>query len=275
MEKLVYIYDGSFDGLLCCVFSAYSRKERPDQVATEEGLQLSFGQQSRRIITEYPKANRVAVGFEKKAGKAAMEKVEAVFLSHHSDKASLAFRYFVLGFHYGRKVLSMLAHPDVLPVNEIANFVAGEVHALQGFVRFTLLENNVYYAKINPKSNLLPLLMPHFVDRFSDQSFIIHDEEHKLAGLYNQVQWQLVETEELALPSAASGEERWQALWKLFYESIEIKQRRNTKLKKSHCPMRYWNNMLEMQPTIPTPAKKEIPTLERKKADATALLQGK
>ena len=28
-REIIYQYDGSFDGLLCCVFESYTQKERP------------------------------------------------------------------------------------------------------------------------------------------------------------------------------------------------------------------------------------------------------
>ena len=33
---MIYRYDGSFDGLLCCVFASYLYRETPDQLVVEE-----------------------------------------------------------------------------------------------------------------------------------------------------------------------------------------------------------------------------------------------
>jgi hypothetical protein len=33
---LIYCYDGSFDGLLCCVFESYDRNELPSEVLTSD-----------------------------------------------------------------------------------------------------------------------------------------------------------------------------------------------------------------------------------------------
>ena len=36
MEEVLYCYDGSFDGFLCCVFESYASRERPAAIVREE-----------------------------------------------------------------------------------------------------------------------------------------------------------------------------------------------------------------------------------------------
>ena len=31
-REIIYQYDGSFEGLLCCVFESYTKKERPTAI---------------------------------------------------------------------------------------------------------------------------------------------------------------------------------------------------------------------------------------------------
>ena len=45
-------------------------------------------------------------------------------------------------------------------------------------------------------------------------------------------------------PSAR--EQEFQALWKQFYDTLEIKARRNEKGRMTHCPKRFWQDMVEM-----------------------------
>lgn len=61
--------------------------------------------------------------------------------------------------------------------------------------------------RVNPKASVVPLIMNHFVERLGVQPFIIYDEVHHLAGVYDGGDWQLVNTEgagdlERALPTA-------------------------------------------------------------------------
>ena len=48
-----------------------------------------------------------------------------------------------------------------------------------------------------------------------------------------------------APPSAR--EQQFQALWTQFYKTLEIKARHNEKGRMTHCPKRFWADMVEMQ----------------------------
>ena len=40
---------------------------------------------------------------------------------------------------------------------------------------------------------------------------------------------------------------RYRVLWKRFYKTIAIAARENPRCRMTHCPKRYWENMLEME----------------------------
>jgi len=51
---LTYTYDGTLEGLLCCIFVIYERHEVPDEIVEEPQLQFSFDQhcaRSRRALS--------------------------------------------------------------------------------------------------------------------------------------------------------------------------------------------------------------------------------
>lgn len=77
---VVYRYDGSFEGLLCCVFESYERKEIPaDVLPPEEGQTMLFS--TREIETVEEKAARVRAAIPQKIGRDAMRLVQDVFLT--------------------------------------------------------------------------------------------------------------------------------------------------------------------------------------------------
>ena len=53
-----YIYDGSFDGMLCCIFTAIAKKELPTDIFPETDPQFSLCP-PRFIETDPEKARRV------------------------------------------------------------------------------------------------------------------------------------------------------------------------------------------------------------------------
>ena len=51
----------------------------------------------------------------------------------------------------------------------------------------------------------------------------------------------------LELPPPSEREQQFQALWKQFYQTLEIKARHNEKCRMTHCPKRFWADMVEMR----------------------------
>lgn len=243
--SLVYLYDGSYDGLLTAVFEAYARREVPDALAEEENLQVAFGQEVSRIGADEARARRVERGLERKLGKPFLEKVWAVSLSGDPDKATALYRYIRRGLTVGRLVYSDLAHPDVLAVDKLYRLVGREAHLLKEFLRFSEVEGGVFYAKISPEHSVVPLLMPHFTDRYSVQPFLIHDDVHEVAGVFDLRGWHMVETAGLTLPDITADELRFRRLWKGFYDAIAIRERFNPRCRRNHMPKKYWQNMTE------------------------------
>jgi len=114
------------------------------------------------------------------------------------------------------------------------------------FARFARMDNGVYYAKVNPKHNVLPLIMDHFAKRFNVQPFVIYDEVAEVVGLYDMKQWRLQYVEDFQPPDCADDDRRYQKLWKAFYDSVAIEERVNHKQRRNFMPMRFWSNLTEM-----------------------------
>jgi probable DNA metabolism protein len=243
---LIYLYDGTLEGLLCCVFGSYSRKEIPDVVCGEGYLQYSLDQRLVRVETHTARASRVWNGFVSQCGEEAAMKVRACFLSCEHERPTWILRYMRLGFSHGKAIIGMLTHPDVIPVEKMYSLVAREQKRFIEFVRFELMENGVYFARIQPHNNVMPLIMPHFADRYTDQPFLIYDSVNGIAGVYDLNEWYLVETHGVNLNPVADEEREWKAMWKKFYDTVAVKERRNAKLMQQLCPKKYWKDMIEM-----------------------------
>ena len=243
---LVYLFDGTLEGLFTCVFECYVNKEVPDSIIEERYLQLGFEQRIRTIVTDHASADRVAEGLRLHAGEEVFGRTWTAFLYCEADKAFL-LRYIRAAFTYKRAVFNMLAHEDVNPVMKATVYVERETQHLRGFTRFSLMENGVYFSRIRPSNNVLPMLMPHFADRYNDQPFIIYDPVHELAGVYPLSEWYLVGTNEITLPEEAEDEGEWKALWSRFYKTIGIQERKNGRQRRNMCPKRFWGDMVEMR----------------------------
>ena len=77
---------------------------------------------------------------------------------------------------------------------------------------------------------------------------MIYDAVHQAVLLYQNHKAQLLElAEPLALPPPDEREQQFQALWTQFYKTLEIQARHNEKGRMSHCPKRFWADMVEMK----------------------------
>jgi hypothetical protein len=81
-------------------------------------------------------------------------------------------------------ILEELANPAVADLLRLVKHAGNESERMRQFVRFSHLENGVWFARVNPNANVVPLIMGYFAARLNDQPFIIYDEVHNLAGVY-------------------------------------------------------------------------------------------
>jgi probable DNA metabolism protein len=243
--SIAYLYDGSFDGLLTAVFEGYQSRVHPDLVAEENGLQVGFGQEIRAIETDDAKARRVEKGIISKLGQEPYATIWTAYLSSDPTKATTIYNYVRRGFEVGYRIQNDLAHPAVLAFDAIRRLVGRETHFTKEFLRFSEMEGGVFYAKITPEHSVVPLVMPHFVDRYSVQPFLIHDLTHGEAGVYDGNGWYLTDTEGMTIPEETYGELTYKRMWKRFYETIAIRERTNPRCRKNHMPVKYWQNMTE------------------------------
>lgn len=241
----VYQYDGSLAGFYCCVHASVYEHELPIDIRSEaEGQQtLLF---PRRVPFDRDKALRVREAIQRKISSRALELCEHVFLTHMEGKEIALLRFLLLGFREGWQVTGRLADPLVAPLLKAEKHLLGEAHLLSGFIRFADLDRKLV-AAISPKNFVLPLLAPHFADRYSQETFLIHDRTHKVSLLYMSGHAELMDTENDLTLTHSDTERYYQALWKRFYDTIAVEGRENPRCRRTHMPKRYWENMVEMR----------------------------
>lgn len=243
---VVYLYDGSFEGFLCCVFESFAQHELPFAVWTPERETATL-YPVKEIPTDHAKARRVFASFRAKLGEETESLVTRDFLSGWEDKELRLIRFLHLAFALGPGTVKRRGHPEVAPLYQMKQSLDWEVDKFQGFVRFQEHEG-MLGAVIHPKNYILPLLRGHFCARFPEENFLIYDAVHQAVLLYQNHKAQLMElAESLTLPPPDEKEQQFQELWRQFYKTLEIKARRNEKGRMTHCPKRFWADMTEMK----------------------------
>ena len=242
---LVYVYDGSFEGLLTAIFEAYYRKQVPAAVLSAESLQQDFFAQYVHIETDPVKSDRVYSSIWQNISEEALKNVYHVFLSEDPEAGTLIYRYLKLGWKMGNRVDMHLSDETVFKVMEINRRLGFEVHRLMGFVRFRQVAGGIFYSPISPDSNVVELLAPHFAERLSDQMWIIHDIKRELAALYNKKTWIVSEFTAEEVPEDTEAEIKYSRLWKEFFNTLAIPSRINPRLQRQLMPRRYWKHLTE------------------------------
>lgn len=242
-SNIIYKYDGSFDGLLCCVFESYYKREIPMDIISPIALQTTL-LPVKEITTDLQKSERVRASIPEKICASALEFVKHAFLTCMHQKELYILLFLRRGYHYGPSVMSMLADDVVNRLFKAVKHLNNESHLIKGFLRFSVF-NGGLVSQIEPKNYILPLIKQHFCQRYPEEYFLIHDKTHSMALVYQPHEAAIIPIEDLQMPQPDAKEQHFRELWKLFYNTIEIKERHNPKCRMSHMPKRYWKYMTE------------------------------
>ncbi|WP_378185601.1 TIGR03915 family putative DNA repair protein [Aquimarina sp. W85] len=246
------LYDGSFEGLLTCIFVIF--EEQISNFSIQKNLEAThelFGT-SETVYTDLKKADRVWTGFKKRSTKTQQQKVLKVFLSEIKGLENTLAIYFVELFTKKRNIGNDYSNPTIVKISQVAKMVSREKHRMEAFVRFQQTKDNQYIAYVEPDFNVLPLISSHFKDRYADQQWLIYDSKRMYGIYYDLNEVKLIT---LDLPSktehkikkniASDTEFNYQRLWSTYFEKVNISSRKNTKLHTQHIPLRYWKYLTE------------------------------
>ena len=239
-EDIIYVYDGSYNGLLCAVFNCYTDKFIPSEITDRRDTLLTC----KYIDTDKEKARRVTRGIRSVMGKDAEHLIKKAYLSDFDDKGVAIAQFVVLGMKEGAKAINMLATPCVDRVHRMAKAVGNETHRNIEFIRFSEI-NGALVSVIQPTHSVLPLIAPHFVSRFPCEKFFIYDKVHKQGFIHDGGRDELLSIEGFEPDAHGEEEEKYRNLWQVFYDAIEIKPRHNDRCRLNHMPLRFWEDFMK------------------------------
>ncbi|MEH6407169.1 MAG: TIGR03915 family putative DNA repair protein [Leeuwenhoekiella sp.] len=243
--KVRLVYDGSFDGFLTAVFTVYEQKLDVVSITPQIKFQAGFFAENIEIITDETKANRVWKGLEYFSN--LRHNLYWSFLSEIDNHEIVMLR----ALQYVLKTSNEkdYGHPDILSCAQVTKMVGREKHRMEAFIRFQLTKDAIYFAKIAPDFNVLPLILKHFKNRYADQKWIIYDINRDF-GLYYDLE--KVDTIKMYFDDNKQNksvfnvdEETYDLLWRDYFKSTNIKSRINMKLHIRHVPKRYWKYLNE------------------------------
>lgn len=249
------VYDGSFPGLLTALFLTYEHRIATVTIQRPEHYEADMLAVSRAVSTDDNKADRVQTKLDKLLGAGGVRQLIAAFLSELpgcEDTILGVVRYAIA--NPDQRILQNFAHPDVLALSKLCKSVSRERHRMTAFVRFQQMDNDIYFATIDPDFNVLPLILSHFKNRYQDQHWAIYDQRRDYGIYYNLDTVELIDTLDPKLlqhpEQFFSAHERdYQSMWQGYFQSANIKERNNHRLHLRHIPYRYWRYLTEKHPT--------------------------
>ncbi len=251
----LYLYDGSFEGLLSAVFRVFVDKKPPEDLVAEDRCQLGLLAEVRKVETDETLAERVLRTINRKTDDRAGKMVYKMFLSERPAIEMAIFRFIkVIVDSRHVDILGNYANSHIAEAARVEKMIGREVHRMHAFVRFRKSAAGIFHAVVNPDFNVLPLIGEHFVKRYADQPWVIFDTLRHYGLYYDLEGSQFIAPDHPALDFCGDAdaealqdeaESLYQQLWVNYFTAVNIRERKNTKLHLRHMPKRYWGYLVE------------------------------
>ena len=254
-QRYCYLCEDSLEGIFSAIYRAY--EDRHGHKANEIRIrETAFNQELFceyiAVETDFDRALKVARTVQRDISRPAYEFIQRSAISCIPEKADDIYRFIQYGLAIGGRIMDCLTLPFVQTLYDIDKRVYNEIYHWKEFLRFQELADGSLFARINPKSNLLPWLADHFADRYSGEDWVIADTVHRTVLFHRKDQgcmyaaMEEVDFDELSLPYS-EDEKDMQKLWKLFVDTIAIKERKNRDLQRQLLPLWFRKYMKEYE----------------------------
>lgn len=249
---ITLLYDGSFDGLFTAVFEVFEYRYSDVEIFSRGNFQQeNMFAEIHEVITQQEKSERVLNKLEQNIGKQGIHQLLQVFLSEDPEMEKLVLSAVKQSIkHPDENVMKNFADDDILKIAKICKSVSRERHRMTAFIRFEKMQDEIYFAKIDPDFNVLPLIRNHFKNRYADQKWMIYDLRRHYGLIYDLKDCEFFYPDEklnlnLYQEKFHEEEKNYQKLWQSYFTKTNIKERKNTKLHIQHVPKRYWKYLTE------------------------------
>ena len=250
--SLAIHYDSTFDGFLSAVFEIYRQHldvssfvaERSYETEAEAATDL-FAQPF-HVETSEEHANRLRRAIVNLSSKDVLSLLETCFRSESADiemniLAYLRKLFAGLDPNYGRNPSSL----EMIPLITIARSVRREMDNMLGMVRFNKAPDGMYIAEIEPKYDILEMIVGHFRCRYPNGTWAIVDVKRGFGVYYENRRTHFITVPDPGAISANAPPDQWTQMWKSYYDTMAIQERINPRLLRRCLPVRYWKHLPE------------------------------
>ena len=242
----VYLYDGNFKSLLVLVFNLIKFKKVPIDIKSEEDYEPNLIDEP--VYVNVKLTSKALNNLRKTLPFSIYLRLYYAYLSNDKDKEMIIYKFLNNFLIYKESIINRRNIDSVNDLVRISRYVGSEAHKLKGFLRFKKMKE-FYYAEIEPTNNIISILANHFKKRLSNEYWIITDTKREKYAIYDKEKITYLKKEDIIkLNLDLSNDEMfYENLWKEFFNTIGIKERKNEKCQMNFMPKKYWKNMIEME----------------------------
>ena len=244
ISNKIYLYDGTFSTLMDLITQLLAFKTKPLNICNQNNYLPSLLDETIELKLD----NNFDIS-KIKVTKKILKTIYYVYLSTDEHKELIIYYFLLNALKYQDKIFTMRNLKCVNSTLKIAKYVSNENHKLKGFLRFQELENHILYAEISPTNNVLELLSIHFMKRLKNEYWIIKDVGRNTYIFYDKHKYYIIADENINLKTlgAIEKEKEVENLWVTFFNTIGIKERKNTRCQMNFMPKKYWKYIIEME----------------------------
>src|SRR5690554_3645807 len=133
---LIYEYNGTFEGMLSCIFECYSSRQFPDKINIAGKEPMDLFQLVHTIQSDALKATRVWKKIQQLMSAQNNQLLYYAFLSEEKDIEMSIMHFCRRLFKNEKYIESDFGDPDVLKIVQAARKVKKEAAGMKQFVRF-------------------------------------------------------------------------------------------------------------------------------------------
>lgn len=240
----IFTCKDTFEDMMCCLYDAWAEglKSGHENISLrkEPILQQTLFEEYIHVDYDEEKYTKVVRSIQKKLSVQIYIDIYYVAMSKEEDALDTIYGYLRLGFKKGTVIRKCYTEPVVMRMMELRRNVGNELHYFQEFVRFVSMDNQLYIAHMEPKNNITLLVANLFTDRMPSENFMIIDDNRQFAVVHpkdGELFIQLLTDRQLhALQKLEKMEDDYTHMWRGFFRSIAIEQRKNEACQRNLFP---------------------------------------
>lgn len=243
----IFLYDGTFSSLMALIYYLIVFKHTPFGIKDEKKyinnlldnpiyLNLEKKEEKYKTITNYLSKNIINTAYY-------------IYLSDDENKELIIYYFIKNSLKFKNEIFFQRNLNCVNKALNLRNYVLGEAHKMKGFLRFKETKNNFLYAEMSPTNNIIEIIASHFQKRLKNNCWIIKDVKRNLLAIYDLKKISYYDEKDIIKLNLENNndEDLVEILWKKYFKTIGIKERKNEKVQMNFMPKKYWNYMLEME----------------------------